>query len=74
MKKFVSIDLENPRFNVYKLSYWLRERLNEKKEPSSVVWALTPPPPPCVVPRLQKFLTHPLLMYVIRYDDMMENW
>ena len=31
MAIFVSIDLKNPRFNVYMLSYWLWERLNGKK-------------------------------------------
>ena len=63
MTIFVSIDLENPRFNVYKLSYWLWERLNGKKGTFVRRLPLDPPSPPCVVPHLQKFLTHPLLVY-----------
>ena len=63
MTIFVSIDLENPSFNVYKLSYWLWERLNGKKGTFVRRLPLDPPSPPCVVPRLQKFLTHPLFMY-----------
>ena len=72
MKKFVSIDLENPRFTVYKLLYWLWERLNEKKG-TFVRRLVSDPPPPCVVPRLEKFLTPLLLMYALRHSIGMQK-
>ena len=60
MAIFVSIDLEDPRFNVYKLLYWLWERLKKGNRRLPL-----DPPPPYFVPPLQKFLTPPLFMYVI---------